>query len=86
MMTHPKMIRLLLATIIHRNHFIRADGFITRVRRATTPNFGTVNERIPGANDDVLSSMAVCSCAVVKIDECSPIPAATEAVMRLTKM
>lgn len=85
MITQPKMKIVLPPTNIHRNAFIRGPGFMTRVKRATTPSLGTVNDRSAGGKDAALNSSARESCSVVRSEACSPVPAAAEAVTRLVK-
>lgn len=72
-------------TNTHRNAFILGPGFMTRARRATTPSFGIVNDRIAGGKDAALNSSARDSSSFVRSEACSPVPADAETVTRLVK-
>jgi len=52
--THPKIQRLLRPTMIHKNHLNLGVGFKIRTKRAVTPSFGRVKDRMPGVKDAVL--------------------------------
>lgn len=76
------MITSLMITMAHRHRRTLSLGLKIRFRSATTASFGTVKDSIPGAKLAVLKSKARRNDSSERVDECRPIPAAMEAVMR----